>query len=85
VVAGFQVSTGGRIWVSTEGCVIISPQDVDGDAPRLELYRIGTRQSEVDLFTVPLRLPVAFRRDTLLVLDEHTNPQVVRILAAELK
>jgi hypothetical protein len=67
------------------GCVIISPQDVDGDAPRLDLYRIGTRQSGVDLFTVPLRLPVAFRRDTLFALDENTDPQMIRILAAELK
>jgi hypothetical protein len=67
------------------GCVIISPRDSDGDSPRLDLYRIGVRQSGVERFTVPLRLPVAFRRDTLFVLDETTNPQVVRILATVLK
>lgn len=67
------------------GCVIVSPRDVDGDHPKLELLKIGAGQSEVDQFTVPLLLPVAFHRDTLFALDAIANTGTIRILAAELK
>lgn len=67
------------------GCAIVAPRDLDGDHPVLDLYRIGPDQSTVDQFTVPLRFPVAFRRDTLFALDGETNTQAIRILAAELK
>jgi hypothetical protein len=67
------------------GCVILSPRDIDGNDPKLDLYRIGASRSEVDKYTVALRLPLAFRRDTLFAVDESANTGKIKVLAAELR